>query len=152
MDTLFSLGLYGAIYIYRYIDGNPPHEPLTPALYRKYRIKPAFPAGPDSVSLQDYPKPNSHFKRKRGYLVQVRREHALSSKTVLIQYYPGLGGGDVGGGGIGNVSYFVFPKIPVGIQDHIWLCAQQVKANPPPRPEMPKGNRISFTSRPPPVS
>ena len=40
-----------------------------------------------------------------------------------------MGGGRGGGGEIGNVSYFVFPKILVGIQDHIWLCAQQVKAS-----------------------
>ena len=30
------------------------HELLTFVVYRKYRVKPAFPAGPDSVSLKDY--------------------------------------------------------------------------------------------------
>ena len=30
------------------------HELPTFVLYRKYRVKPAFPAGPDSVSLKDY--------------------------------------------------------------------------------------------------
>ena len=35
------------------IYGNPPtHELPTLVLYRKYRVKPAFPAGPDSVSLE----------------------------------------------------------------------------------------------------
>ena len=42
------------IYIYIYIYGKPPMNYRHSFLYRKYRVKSAFPAGPGSVSLEDY--------------------------------------------------------------------------------------------------
>ena len=68
--------LHTHIYIYIHMV-TPPHELPTPVLYRKYRVKPAFPAGPDSVSLKDYRK-QTQISRERvsqlSQLIQVRRE------------------------------------------------------------------------------
>ena len=74
------------IYIYTYmVPTPPPHELPTLVLYRNYRVKPAFPAGPDSVSLEDCQNP-THMSRERPWqIVQVRREHALNGNTVLFQ-------------------------------------------------------------------
>ena len=52
----------------------PPHELPTLVLYRKYRVKPAFPAGPDSVSLKDYRKQTQISRERVSQLIQVRRE------------------------------------------------------------------------------
>ena len=65
------------ICIYIYIYGKPPHELPTLVLYRKYRVKPAFPAGPDSVSLKDYRK-QTQISRER---VSHAREGTLSTRT-----------------------------------------------------------------------
>ena len=65
----------------------PPHELPTLVLYCKYRIKPAFAAGPDSVSLRDY-RNRTHISRKRvSELVQVLREVRILylSKTTEIK-------------------------------------------------------------------
>ena len=108
--------LYTRIYfnIYIYIYGTP-HELPTLVLYGKYQIKPAFPAGPYSVSLKDY-RNRTHISRERvcqlvqvlrevrdsaslkdyrnqthisrerfSQLVQVRREHVINGHTVLFQ-------------------------------------------------------------------
>ena len=49
------------------------------------RVKPAFPAGPDSVSLEDCQN-QIHISRECArQLVQIRREHALNGNTVLFQ-------------------------------------------------------------------
>ena len=49
-------------------------------LYRKYRVKPAFPAGPDPVSFKHCGY-QTHISRERSrQLVQVRREHALNTR------------------------------------------------------------------------
>ena len=61
----------------------PPHELPTLVLYRKYRVKPAFPAGPDSVSLKDYRKQTQISRERVSQLIQVRRE-------VRILYLQGL--------------------------------------------------------------
>ena len=94
---------------------TPPPEISTFVLYRKYRMKTAFPAGPDSVSLKDY-RNRTHISRERvsqliqvlrevrilylskttgikltlqreraSQLVQVRREHVVNGNTVLFQ-------------------------------------------------------------------
>ena len=65
------------IYIYMfyiYIYGNPPHELPTLVLYRKYRVKTAFPAGPDSVSLKNYRKQTQISRERVSQLIHVRRE------------------------------------------------------------------------------
>ena len=51
-----------------------PHELPTLVLYRKYRIKPAFQAGPDSVSFKDYRKQTQISRERASQLIQVRRE------------------------------------------------------------------------------
>ena len=48
----------------------PPHELPTLVLYRKYRVKPAFPAGPDSVSLKDYRKQTQISRERVSQLIQ----------------------------------------------------------------------------------
>ena len=60
--------------LYIHIYGNPPHELPTLALYRKYRVKPTFPAGPDSVSLNDYRKQAQISRERVSQLIQVRHE------------------------------------------------------------------------------
>ena len=55
------------------------HEILTLVLYRKYRVKTAFPAGPDSVSLKNYRKQTQISRERVSQLIHVRRE-------VRIQY------------------------------------------------------------------
>ena len=60
-----------------YIYGNPPPPELpTLVLYRKYRVKTAFPAGPDSVSLKNYRKQTqiSRGLKRVSQLIHVRRE------------------------------------------------------------------------------
>ena len=58
-----------------YIYGNPPpHELPTLVLYRKYRVKTAFPAGPDSVSLKNYRKQTQISRERVRKLIHVRRE------------------------------------------------------------------------------
>ena len=61
------------IYIYIYIIYivTPPHEIPTLVLYRKYRVKPAFPAGPDSVSIKDYRNQAQISKERVSQLIQV---------------------------------------------------------------------------------
>ena len=63
---------YVCMYIYIYI--NPPHELPTLVLYRKYRVKTAFPAGPDSVSLKNYRKQTQISRERVSQLIHVRRE------------------------------------------------------------------------------
>ena len=53
---------------------TPAHELPTRVLYRKYRVQPAFPAGPDSVSLKDYRKQTQISRERVSQLIQVRRE------------------------------------------------------------------------------
>ena len=77
--------IYVYMYMYIYIYGTPPQELPTLVLYRKYRVKPAFPEGQDSVSLKDY-RNQTHISRERvSQLILVRREHAVNSNTVLFQ-------------------------------------------------------------------
>ena len=52
----------------------PPHELPTLVLYRKYRVKTAFPAGPDSVSLKNYRKQTQISRERVSQLIHVRRE------------------------------------------------------------------------------
>ena len=52
----------------------PPHELPTLVLYRKYRVKTAFPAGPDSVSLKNYRKQTQISRERVSQLTHVRRE------------------------------------------------------------------------------
>ena len=59
---------------YIYIYGNPPHELPTLVLYRKYRVKTTFPAGPDSVSLKNYRKQTQISRERVSQLIHVRRE------------------------------------------------------------------------------
>ena len=67
-------GHYGMyVYIYIYIL-TPPHELPTLVLYRKYRVKTAFPAGPDSVSLKNYRKQTQISRERVSQLIHVRRE------------------------------------------------------------------------------
>ena len=62
-------------WIYIYIYGTPPlHELPTLVLYRKYRVKTAFPAGPDSVSLKNYRKQTQISRERVSQLIHVRRE------------------------------------------------------------------------------
>ena len=62
---------------------TPPQELPTLVLYRKYRVKLAFPEGQDSVSLKDC-RNQTHISRERvNQLIQVRREHAVNGNTVL---------------------------------------------------------------------
>ena len=74
------------MYIYIYTYMVTPHELPTLVLYGKYCVKPAFPAGSDSISLKNCQKQiqfsSSECARQ---LVQVRREHALNDNTVLFQ-------------------------------------------------------------------
>ena len=63
--------LKGRIYIYMV---TPPHELPTLVLYRKYRVKTAFPAGPDSVSLKNYRKQTQISRERVSQLIHVRRE------------------------------------------------------------------------------
>ena len=60
-----------AIYIYMV---TPPHELPTFVLYRKYCVKTAFPAGPDSVSLKNYRKQTQISRERVSQLIHVRRE------------------------------------------------------------------------------
>ena len=53
---------------------TPPHELPTLVLYRKYRVKTAFPAGPDSVSLKNYRKQTQISRERVSQLIHVRRE------------------------------------------------------------------------------
>ena len=62
------------MYVYIYIYGNPPHELPTLVLYRKYRVKTAFSAGPDSVSLKTYRKQTQISRERVSQLIHVRRE------------------------------------------------------------------------------
>ena len=65
-------------YIYIYIYGTPPlHELPTLVLYRKYRVKTAFPAGPDSVSLKNYRKQTRISRERVSQLIHVRREDRI---------------------------------------------------------------------------
>ena len=52
----------------------PPHELPTLVLYRKYRVKTTFPAGPDSVSLKNYRKQTQISRERVSQLIHVRRE------------------------------------------------------------------------------
>ena len=57
------------------IFGNPPpHELPTLVLYRKYRVKTVFPAGPDSVSLKNYRKQTQISRERVSQLIHVRSE------------------------------------------------------------------------------
>ena len=62
----------GTIYIYMYMVT--PHELPTLVLYRKCRVKPAVPAGLDSVSLKDCRKQTQISRERVSQLIQVRRE------------------------------------------------------------------------------
>ena len=94
MDTCVCMYIYiyihahtptHIIYIYIYIYGQSPHELPTLVLCRKNRVKPAFPVGPDSVSLKVC-QDQTHIARERArQLLQVRREHAVNGNTVLFQ-------------------------------------------------------------------
>ena len=53
---------------------TPPHELPTFVLYRKYCVKTAFPAGPDSVSLKNYRKQTQISRERVSQLIHVRRE------------------------------------------------------------------------------
>ena len=53
---------------------TPPHELPTLVLYRLYRVKTAFPAGPDSVSLKNYRKQTQISRERVSQLIHVRRE------------------------------------------------------------------------------
>ena len=53
---------------------TPPHELPTLVLSRKYRVKTAFPAGPDSVSLKNYRKQTQISRERVSQLIHVRRE------------------------------------------------------------------------------
>ena len=53
---------------------TPPHELPTFVLYRKYRVKTAFLAGPDSVSLKNYRKQTQISRERVSQLIHVRRE------------------------------------------------------------------------------
>ena len=86
MYTFVHIDIFTYVSVYIYIYGNPaPHELPTLVLYRKNRSKPGFPAGPDSVSFQDCPKPTHISRESTRSLVQVRREHARNGNTVLFQ-------------------------------------------------------------------
>ena len=76
------LSVYMYIYIYTY--GNP-HELPTLLLYGKYRVKSAFPASPDSVSLKDCQNQTHISVESARQVVQVRRQQALHCNTVLFQ-------------------------------------------------------------------
>ena len=65
--------IYIHIYIYIYMV-TPPHELPTLVLYRKYRVKTAFPAGPDSVSLKNYRKQTQISRERVSQLIHVRHE------------------------------------------------------------------------------
>ena len=66
---------YMCIYTYIYmVTPPPPHELPTLVLYRKYRAKTAFPAGPDSVSLKNYRKQTQISRERVSQLIHVRRE------------------------------------------------------------------------------
>ena len=56
------------------VYGNPPHELPTFVLYRKYRVKTAFPAGPDSVSLKNSRKQTQISRERVSQLIHVRHE------------------------------------------------------------------------------
>ena len=60
---------------------TPPELP-TLVLYRKYRVKPAFPEGQDSVLLKDY-RNQTRSKERVSQLIQVRREHVVNGNTML---------------------------------------------------------------------
>ena len=84
MYLSFYTHAYIATYIYIY---GTPHALPTLVLYGKYQIKPAFPAGPYSVSLKDY-RNRTHISRERVcQLVQVLREVRILylSKTTEIK-------------------------------------------------------------------
>ena len=67
--------LFAHVYTHIYRNGNPPpHELPTLVLYRKYRVKTAFPAGPDSVSLENYRKQTQISRERVSQLIHVRRE------------------------------------------------------------------------------
>ena len=68
--------IYVCVYIYiLYIYMvTPPHELPTLVLYRKYRVKTAFPAGPDSVSLKKYRKQTQISRERVSQLIHVRCE------------------------------------------------------------------------------
>ena len=66
--------LFVCMLVYIYIYGNPPHELPTLVLYRKCRVKTAFPAGPDSVSLKNYRKQTQISRERVCQLIHVRRE------------------------------------------------------------------------------
>ena len=72
--------MYIRIYVYMYICIYvciymvTPHELPTLVLYRKYRVKTAFPAGPDSVSLKNYRKQTQISRERVSQLIHVRRE------------------------------------------------------------------------------
>ena len=51
-----------------------PHELPTLVLYRKYSVKPAFPAGPDSLSFKDYRKQAQISRERASQLIQVRHQ------------------------------------------------------------------------------
>ena len=75
------LGMYACmyvcmvLYVYVYIYMvTPPHELPTLVLYRKYRVKTAFPAGPNSVSLKNYRKQTQISRERVSQLIHVRRE------------------------------------------------------------------------------
>ena len=71
MHACMYVCMYAYIYIYIYIYMVTPHELPTLVLYRKYRVKPAFPAGPDSVSLKDYRKQTQISRERVSQLIQV---------------------------------------------------------------------------------
>ena len=62
------------IYIYVYIYMVTPHGLPTLVLYRRYRVKTAFPAGLDSVSLKNYRKQTQISREHVSQLIHVRRE------------------------------------------------------------------------------
>ena len=62
------------VHIYIYMVTPSPHELPTLVLYRKYRVKTAFPAGPDSVSLKNYRKQTQISRERVSQLIHVRRE------------------------------------------------------------------------------
>ena len=66
--------LFICLFVCLYIYGNPPHELPTLVLYRKCRVKTAFPAGPDSVSLKNYRKQTQISRERVCQLIHVRRE------------------------------------------------------------------------------
>ena len=69
------------VYLYSYIYMLTPHELPTLVLCRSYAVKPAFPAGLHSVSLNDY-QTQTHMSIGRArQLVQVRRQPSLHGNT-----------------------------------------------------------------------